>query len=142
MTPLPHQPVDPREATVLVVEDEEMVLQVIVKVLRKMGVPSVLEARNGEDAWRIIAEYKDKINLVICDWNMPRMTGIALLRKIRGEALGIRFMMLTGRSEMTSVAAAKEAGADAFAFKPYSPSHLMKKLTALLWGDAGEEEET
>lgn len=138
---MPRKPVEPREATVIVVEDDEMVLKIIVKVLHKLGVPAIIEARNGDEAWQILSERKDEAHLVICDWNMPRLNGISLLKKIRGECLDIRFMMLTGRGEMASAVEAKAAGADAFAFKPYSPFRLMEKVAALLRGDIEDDAE-
>ena len=72
---------------------------------------------------------------------MPRMTGISLLKKIRGELLETRFMMLTGRGRMISAVEAKRAGVDVFAFKPYSPACMMKKVAALLRDDENKEEE-
>lgn len=131
-----HEKIKPikkiEEATVLIVEDDAQVLAVIVKVLNRLGVGRVATAAEGIEAWRRLVECNFAIDLIVCDWNMPKLSGIDLLKRLRAERHEVPFLMLTGRGDMASILLAKRAGATAYAAKPYSPRHLAEKVRLLI----------
>ncbi len=71
-TPLP-------DLNVLVVDDENSVLRLIKMVLADFGVTQVFTAKNGAKALALLGSF-DEIDVVICDWNMPGMSGLNLLQ--------------------------------------------------------------
>ena len=90
------------------------------------GLGRVGEQRLGDAA--------DLVNLIICDWRMPRLSGIELLRQIRTVDPAIRFLMLTGLATPDSVAAARDLGVSAYLKKPCSPEQLETRLLTLADG--------
>src|SRR6516225_9364901 len=70
---------------VLVVDDDDVVRQVILQQLRLFGFENFLEARNGTEAYQLALDPLNRIDLIICDWEMPKTDGITLLRAIRGH---------------------------------------------------------
>ena len=72
------------------------------------------------------------IDLIICDWRMPRMSGLELLIEVRDEYPDMPFMMVTGNSDMESVSAAARHDVSAYIRKPYSPQQFKEKLMAVL----------
>lgn len=65
---------------ILIVDDFPIMRGIIRRMLTKrFGLNNIIEADDGIAAWEILNE--EKIDLIICDWNMPNMTGIALLKK-------------------------------------------------------------
>ena len=66
------------------------------------------------------------IKLIICDWNMPGMTGLEILRRVRTVDLDIPLMMLTGAADMESVANAKLSGVTSYLTKPFTQEDLEK----------------
>ena len=92
-------------------------------------VDKVVGLEMGADDY-IDADF-DMVNLVICDWNMPRMNGVDFLRQIRTIFPDLPFLMVTGRCDKDSVVQAKMAGVTAFIKKPFSPDQLETKLRVL-----------
>ena len=72
--------------------------------------------------------------LVVVDWMLPGLSGVALIRKWRSEPRmqAMPIIMLTGRSEEADIVAGLEAGADDYVVKPFSPSLLLARINALL----------
>jgi DNA-binding response OmpR family regulator len=73
---------EPR-ATILVVDDEELVRNIARATLERSGY-RVLLAANGEDALRIFAENRAQVSLIVLDMHMPRENGVDVLRRLRG----------------------------------------------------------
>lgn len=116
---------DIAQKKVLVVEDSEDMRAILHSELRDMGVGIVLEARDGHDAWDKLHEQDQHVDLVLCDWNMPVMTGIELLRNLRDEGSDVPFIMITGRGGgLDSFHEARYASATSFIQKPCSPARL------------------
>jgi YesN/AraC family two-component response regulator len=69
----------------LVVDDMEGMRRILTNSLNQIGVKTILTAVNGADAWRIL--QAQAVDVVISDWNMPVMTGLDLLKKIRETCL-------------------------------------------------------
>ena len=79
--------------TILVVDDEEYMLDIIEVVLKEYR---VLRAGDGEEGWKLMQKYSDEIKLVICDYMMPGMNGIQLLRMIRGAYPKVARILCSG----------------------------------------------
>ena len=113
---------------ILIVEDQSDARTMLRHMLGEMGVTQIFEARDGNEALRFIDSAFDFVNLVICDWNMPKMSGVELLRQLRTVDPDVPFLMITGRSDMDSVVEAKGSGVSGYIRKPYSPAQLEAKL--------------
>ncbi len=116
---------------VLLVEDSPQAMKLLKMVLGGVGVHQVYTAPDGRVAQTFLDEAPELIDLIVCDWKMPRMTGLELLQQVRSTYPDMPFMMLTGKTDLQSVKAAREFGVDAYVAKPYSPQQLEQKLVAL-----------
>lgn len=117
---------------VLIVEDQPEVRTLIRNVLGEFGVTRTFEASNGREAMQFIDADFENINLIVCDWSMPNMTGIDFLRQIRSVFPDMPFLMITAKSDKNAVMEAKLAGVSAFIRKPFSPDQLEAKLKFLV----------
>ncbi len=122
-----------RALKVLVVDDMASMRMFIRAVLNKMRIFDVLEARNGQGALKVLAE-KDNIDLVICDWNMPGMTGLEVLRAVRAnpELNGLPVLMVTAEKSQAQVKDAVIAGVTGYVAKPFTPEVLEAHIEACL----------
>ena len=118
---------------ILVVEDEEDMRASIKEMLNELGVTQIFEAPSGEEALEFLYSSESFIDLVMCDWNMPGMEGIDVLKKLRSVKSDMPFLIVTGRSDMESVVEAKEAGVTAYIRKPFTPKQLEAKLRIVLY---------
>lgn len=116
---------------VLAVEDQVPALKVLQMSLKELGINQIFTADDGHEALQFLGACGDLVNIVICDWNMPRLTGIELLSQIRSVDPDIPFLMITGRADQESVMEAKISGVSAYIAKPYSVDELEKKLIYL-----------
>ena len=116
---------------ILIVDDSATVRQQVSLALSGAGF-AILEAVDGVDgASKLTSD--GSIGLVICDVNMPRMNGLEMLEKVRGEGVGVPVLMLTTEGDPALVARAKSAGAKGWIVKPFNPAALVaaaKKLCA------------
>ena len=114
---------------ILVADDEQKIRKLVGGFLEKSGY-SVIEAEDGDDAYRLFCENKD-IDLLILDIMMPGLNGWEVCRKIR-ETSNVPVIMLTARSEEFDILTGYENGADDYVTKPFSPGVLVKRVEALL----------
>lgn len=117
---------------VLVVDDQSESRALLRNILSDLGVNQIYEAQDGKTGLAFIDSSFDLIDVVMCDWNMPQMNGIDLLRQIRSTGANTPFMMITGRSDKTSVVEAKSLGVNVYVRKPYSPTQIEAKLRAVV----------
>lgn len=114
----------------LLIDDQPSARAMARKMLKELGLNQVFEAPNGREAMKLLDGASDMIDLVMCDWNMPEMTGIELLQQVRAGGFDIPFLMVTGRADMDSVMEAKTAGVSGYIAKPFSQLQLEAKLRA------------
>ncbi len=121
-----------KEIRVLVVDDMESIRNVINSCLRELGVEHTVQANNGEAAWRVLNETR--IDMIVCDWDMPQITGIEFLRMVRDaeEHKHIPFLMLTAEAEKDRVRSAIQAGVNDYLTKPFQPKELEYRVIKLL----------
>lgn len=117
---------------ILVVDDFDTMIRIIKNVLSDLGYENIITARNGEQAYQIL--NKDKIDFIISDWNMPVMTGIELLKKVKGNpALAhIPFLMVTAEAEKEHIVEAIQAKVDQYIIKPFTAATLGEKINFAL----------
>jgi len=125
----------------LVVEDENRFLNVVASMLRRLGIVHIYTAQDGNQALEFLNTSSDAslINLILCDWNLPHMNGLELLRRVRILKPTIPFIMVTGLTNNQAVLEARKAGVTGFLAKPFRLEELKKKLTVVLRPDAGGE---
>ncbi len=116
---------------ILLVDDQNDARAMMRNILSEMGVTQIFEASNGREALRFMDSAFDFVDLVICDWNMPSMSGVEFLRQLRTVDAGIPFLMITGRSDLDSVVEAKSAGVTGYIRKPFSPAEMEVKLRVI-----------
>jgi DNA-binding response OmpR family regulator len=114
--------------TVLVVDDEELIRDVVVGYLEREGF-TPRQAADGDQAKRSIEE--DAPDLVILDLMLPEINGLDLCRWIR-ETSEVPVLMLTARGEEQDRIVGLELGADDYVVKPFSPRELMQRVKAIL----------
>lgn len=118
---------------VLVAEDMEEMRGILVRLLQAMGFRHVRAVRNGEEAWMML-QVPDAFDLVLCDWNMPRLTGRELLEKVRADVqlAQLPFVMITGENSHRQVTSAITGGVTDFILKPFSAAQLEARITRVL----------
>jgi CheY-like chemotaxis protein len=120
------------EIHVLVVEDNAQTTRLIRMMLMDMQVANVITATDGVEAQEILQAGDDRIDVILCDWRMPRMTGIQFLKLVRKTHPEMPFMMVTANADVESIKAAASSGVSGYIAKPFSPAQLKKKLVALI----------
>ncbi len=113
---------------ILIVDDQGDARTLIRNMLTEYGVHQVFEASDGRQALSFIDAAFDFVDFIICDWNMPSISGVELLRQIRTVDASIPFLMVTGRDDMDSVIEAKSSGVTAYIRKPFSAAQLEAKM--------------
>jgi two-component system, cell cycle sensor histidine kinase and response regulator CckA len=118
------------ESSILVVEDEEQVRTLVVRLLEKRGY-RVLQAENGRKALEVARPQINDISLVITDIVMPEMGGASLVAEMRALNPAMRFLCMTGYSKEEVLS---EDGLDGAAFieKPFTPNDLLDKVEEIL----------
>ncbi len=116
--------------TILVVDDSGSFRTVVKLALQKAGY-SVIAAVDGQDAVGKLTGAK--INLIVCDVNMPNMDGLTFLKHVKSQA-AYKFtpvIMLTTESQESKKAEGRSAGAKAWITKPFQPSQLVDAVNKL-----------
>jgi two-component system phosphate regulon response regulator PhoB len=128
------------KASVLVVDDEEDILEVVRYNLVKDGY-SVTCAASGEEALREIRAHKPDV--VVLDVMLPGLDGLDVCRKVKAspETANVPIIMLTARSEEVDMVTGLEIGADDYVTKPFSPRVLLARVKAVLRRKESAEEE-
>ena len=123
---------NPSQLRVMIIDDQAAARGMVKKMLKDMNINQVYEAANGRDGLKMLDTAPDMVDLVICDWNMPTVTGIDLLRQVRSVGFEIPFLMLTGRADAESVVEARDAGVSGYIAKPFSRDQLEAKMRIVM----------
>ncbi len=120
-------PFDPN-MKVLVVDDFSTMRRIVKNILRQLGFVNITEADDGTAAWEIL--NKEKIDFIVSDWNMPQMTGIELLRKVRASEhlADTPFLMVTAESLQENILEAVQAKVSNYIVKPFTAETLKQKI--------------
>jgi len=123
---------DPKQK-ILVVDDMMTMRKIVKNMLKKMGCADIHEAVDGIPAWEMLEKAHTEgqpFQFILSDWNMPGMTGLDLLKKIRADErfAKLPFLMVTAEGEQKDVVTAVKAGVSNFVVKPFNEKTLVEKI--------------
>ena len=113
---------------VLIVDDFATMRRIVRNILKQIGFKNIIEADDGKNALKELK--KEKVDLILCDWNMPEMPGIDLLTTIRSddELKHIPFVMVTAEAQKDNIVKAVKAGVSNYVVKPFTDETISEKL--------------
>lgn len=119
---------------ILIADDFAGMRMVIRSILKNIGFTNISEADGGKAVLRLLK--KQKYDLILCDWNMPDMPGVEVLRKIRSddELKDMPFIMITAEAQKENILEALEAGVSSYIVKPFAAETVTKKINEI-FGD-------
>lgn len=117
----------------LVVDDSVTMRRIVSNSLKNLGYTSLVEATDGKDALDKLAA-DDEINFVITDWNMPVLSGLELIKSIRGDdkLKDLPVLMVTTRGVKEDIVEALNAKVNNYIVKPFTPQILKEKIEQIL----------
>ena len=118
--------------TILVVDDSRIMRNIVKNTFLEMKIPChFLEAGNGNEAFKILES--NKVDMILLDWNMPEMDGIAFLKKVRAmpNYKDMPIIMVTSESAKYNVVEALQSGATDYIVKPIREKVFMEKLSEI-----------
>ncbi|MCC7261400.1 MAG: HDOD domain-containing protein [Candidatus Latescibacteria bacterium] len=120
---------------ILLADDAPGIRSFISTVLRQMGYRDVVEAEDGGQAWATL--NTTRIDLLLTDWNMPVMSGLELLEKVRRQAgyENLPVLIFTGRNTKDDVVNAVRSGASGYLVKPFTVQQFSAKIRELISKD-------
>lgn len=114
---------------ILLVEDDESIIEVVTAILNEQNYV-VDVATDGETGWELIEAFP--YDLVLLDIVLPKLDGITLCRRLRGQKRQVLVMLLTARDTTTDKLLGLDAGADDYVVKPFDAQELAARIRALL----------
>ncbi len=117
---------------VLIVDDFATMRRILKNILKQLGFKNLLEADDGTTALEVLES--NEIDLVISDWNMPKMTGLELLKAVRASEkyAKVPFLMVTAEAQKQNVIEAVQAGVSNYVVKPFTAEGISAKLERIL----------
>jgi two-component system, chemotaxis family, chemotaxis protein CheY len=115
----------------MVVDDSRAVRMILSRILREVGY-DVCEAADGQEALAKLSG-ENTVSLVLVDWNMPNLDGLAFVRSLRSDPRNdaVKVMMVTTETEVDRMVTALEAGANEYVMKPFTAEIISDKLRIL-----------
>lgn len=131
-------PLNIEKMSLLVVDDMGSMRDLVCTIMKEIGFSKISTACNGREACQMIAQKK--FDLIVCDWNMPEITGLDVLCKVREKfsKSELPFVMVTAENDRSMVASAIEQGVSDFIVKPFTPDTVMAKISVILNGLAAQ----
>ena len=113
---------------VLVVDDFSTMRRIVKNILRQLGFTNIVEADDGSTAWDLL--QRESVDFIVSDWNMPIMTGIDLLRKVRAspEYATVPFLMVTAEAQQENIIEAAQAKVSNYIVKPFTAETMKQKI--------------
>lgn len=120
-----------KSMSILVVDDFNTMRRIVRNILKQLGYDNVSEAEHGQRALELLR--KNHFDFVITDWNMPVMTGLDLVRAIKGDEQlkAIPVMMVTAEAQQQNIIEAVKAGASNYIVKPFTAEVLEEKINRI-----------
>ncbi len=114
--------------TVMIVDDFATMRRIVKNILTQLGFKNFVEADDGSVAWEML--QKNPADFIVSDWNMPKMTGIELLKKVRADdnLKDIPFLMVTAEAQKENIVEAVKAKVSNYIVKPFTPETLGEKI--------------
>jgi two-component system, chemotaxis family, chemotaxis protein CheY len=113
---------------ILIVDDFATMRRIMKNILKQIGFSNIIEADDGTTALEELK--KNAVDLIISDWNMPKMTGLDLLKSVRGSdgLKDVPFLMVTAEAQKQNVIDAVQAGVTNYVVKPFTAEAISEKL--------------
>ena len=113
---------------VLVVDDFSTMRRIVKNALKQIGFTQTVEADDGTTGLEVLKQ--EDVGLIISDWNMPKMSGLDLLKAVKSDAAtkDIPFIMVTAEAQKENVLQAVQAGVSNYVVKPFTADNLQEKL--------------
>lgn len=111
---------------VMLIDDSRTMRSIQRTMLTQLGVEEIEEAEDGQDALSKIGAFRP--DLVLVDWNMPVMDGLAFVKQARSRGYAMPIIMVTTESEKSKVLAAIRAGVTNYVVKPFTPEALAERI--------------
>lgn len=117
------------QTKILIVDDMLTIRKIAKKMLVEINYKNVHEASDGLEAWNMITN-EGGFELIIADWNMPKMNGLELLYKMKTDDIlkHIPYVLLTAEADIEQVKEAIRSGVDNYILKPFSAESLKAKM--------------
>jgi two-component system chemotaxis response regulator CheY len=118
---------------ILVVDDSRIMRNIVKNTFARMSIPcEFIEAENGKEALSVLQSHR--VHLVLLDWNMPQLSGIDFLKKIRALPAykEMPIIMITSESAKYNVIEALKNGATDYIIKPVSERTFLEKLSRIV----------
>lgn len=117
---------------ILVVDDFATMRRIVKGALKQLEFKNIIEAEDGNGAMTMLK--KEKVDLILSDWNMPNMNGLQLLKAVREEEKlkGIPFIMITAEGQKDNIMQAIQAGVSNYVMKPFTADTLKEKMEKVL----------
>jgi two-component system chemotaxis response regulator CheY len=121
-----------KDLTVLIVDDFLTMRRIVRKILRDLDFEDIIEAEDGSAALDVLK--RTKVDLIVSDWNMPRMTGLELLKEVRStdSIKDTPFLMVTAEAQKENIVEAVKARVSNYIVKPFTAATLEEKLVKIL----------
>ena len=118
-----------RDMRILVVDDFSTMRRIVKNLLKELGFSNFDEAEDGVQAWAAV-EAAGGYDFIVSDWNMPQMTGIDLLRKVRAseQFANIPFLMVTAEAQQENIIEAVQARVSNYIVKPFTADTMKQKI--------------
>jgi CheY-like chemotaxis protein len=129
--PIVTERIEEGDETILLVDDEEMIIDVGVQFLEKLGY-TTLEARGGKEAIRIYQDNKDSIDMIILDMIMPDLGGSEVYDKIKAIDPEVKVLLSSGYSVEGEATEILNKGCNGFIQKPFNIKRLSRKIREVL----------
>ncbi len=117
---------------ILVVDDSRVMRQIVVRTLRQAGYGKCEIVEAGDGAEAIDKVGQEQPDLVLSDWNMPNMSGLDLLNRLRADGDGRPFGFVTSEGSEPMRNSAESAGANFLIAKPFTPEQFRDALEPVL----------
>lgn len=118
--------------SVVVVDDDSLMREMLKTILRSEDYPVIGEASNGQEAIELCARLKP--GLILLDINMPRMDGLQALAEIHKISPATKVLMVSAEATMDRVKEAVKNGASGFVVKPLNPAGVLDRVAMCLKG--------
>ncbi len=123
---------NPSKARLLIVDDNVCMREILREMMHDLGIAQIDEASDGRAA--LMMFQTNTYDIVLSDWNMPFLSGLELLREIRGSSVGGDTAVLLLSSEMTAKRSveALESGVNGVLEKPFKMAKLCEKVSRII----------
>ena len=118
--------------TVLIVDDMRTIRLKLRKLCADLGIKTIFEAGDGNEAYEVLRNFN--IDLVLSDWNMPNLTGIQLVRKMREtpKMADLPVIFITSETEKSAILESLQHGITDYVVKPFADDTVKEKICAVL----------